>query len=90
MVHNYIKSAGVQANPAKRIVMLLSNKIKYDPKILSNMTELLQTNRMEAIALMFEATLDCYQRGIKSDKHKQKCLQLLENIFKDISYNIIR
>ena len=90
MVHNYIKLAGVQANPAKRIVTLLSNKVKYDPKILSNMTELLQTNRMEAIALMFEATLDCYQRAIKSDKHKQKCLQLLENIFKDISYNIIR
>tara|TARA_B000000565_G_scaffold9507_1_gene7250 strand:- start:1657 stop:2595 length:939 start_codon:yes stop_codon:yes gene_type:complete len=90
MTHNYIKLAGVQANPAKRIVTLLSNKTKYDPKILSNMTDLLQTNRMEAIALMFEATIDCYQRGIKSDKYKQKYLQLLESVFKDISYNIIR
>ena len=46
MVHIHIKSAGVQANPAKRIVTLLTNEMKHDPKILSNMTELLQTNRM--------------------------------------------
>ena len=39
---------------------------------------------------MFEATLDCYQRGIKFDEHKQKCLQLLEHVFKDISYNVFR
>ena len=45
---------------------------------------------MKAKARMFEATLDCYQRGIKSDEHEQKCLQLLQNVFKDISYNVIR
>ena len=39
--------------------------------MLSNMTELSQTNRMRAIALMFEATLECYQCGTKSDKHQQ-------------------
>ena len=54
------------------------------------MTELLQTNRIKAVALMFEATLDCYQRGVKSDEQKQKHLHLLEKVFKDISYNIIR
>ena len=81
MLHDYIKLAGVQADPAKRIVTLLSKEMKYDPKMLSITTELLQTNRMKAIALMFEATLDCYQRGIKSDKHEQNCLQLLENVF---------
>ena len=85
MVHNYIKLACVQANSAKHIETLLSNQIKYDSKRLLNMTELLQTNRMEAIALTFEATLDCYQRGIICDEHEQKCLQLLENAFKDIS-----
>ena len=45
---------------------------------------------MEAIALMFEATLDCYQRRMKSDDHTQKCLELLEKVFKDFSYNIVR
>ena len=52
------------------------------------MTELLQTNRMEDIELMFEAKHVCFQRGIKSVKHKQKRLQSLEKVFKDISYNI--
>ena len=89
MLHNYIKLAGVQANPAKRIVTLSSNKMKCDPKMLSNMRELLQTNRMEGISLMFEATLDCYQGGNKSDEHEQKCLQLLKKALKDISHNII-
>ena len=58
IVHNYIKLAGVQGNPVKRTVTLLSNKMTHDLKILSNMTELLETNRMETIALMFGATLD--------------------------------
>ena len=89
-IHVYIKLAGVPPNPAKRIVTASSNNVKYDPKMLSNMTELLQTNIMKAVALMFAATLDCYQRGIKSDEHKPKCLQLLENVFKDISYDVIR
>ena len=90
MVHNYIKLAGVQATPERRIATLLSNEVKYDPKILSNMTDLLQRNRRQAIVFMFEATLDCHQRGIKSDVHEQNCLQLLETVLKDISYNIIR
>ena len=57
MIHNVIKLANIQTNSAKCIVMLLSNKSKHDPKILSNMSELLQTNRMKALPLMFEATL---------------------------------
>ena len=54
------------------------------------MTELLRTNRIKPVALMFEATLDCYQRGLKSGKNKQKHLQSLEDVFKDVPYNIIR
>ena len=53
IVYNFIKLSGVQANSAKRIVILLSNKTKYDPKILSNMSDLLQINCMEALAFMF-------------------------------------
>ena len=51
---------------AKRISSL-ANEQKYDPKLLSNITELLQTNRMESLASMFEATYDYYQRSIKKD-----------------------
>ena len=40
-------------------------------------TELLETNKMKAMAFMFEATLDCYQRGLKSAKQIQKCLASL-------------
>ena len=40
VVHNYINFAGVQAYSAKIIVTSLSTKSKYDPKTLSNMTEL--------------------------------------------------
>ena len=50
------------------------------------MTELLQTNRMQAVALMFESTLHCHQRGIKLDEPKQN--QSLEKVFKDTNYNI--
>ena len=63
MVLNYIKLTSVLANPAKRIVTLSSNEVKCDPQMLSNMTEISQTNRMKAMALMFEAIFDCYQRG---------------------------
>ena len=90
MIYNFIKLAGVKANPAKRIITLLSNKDKYDPKILSNMSELLQTNRFEPLALMFESTLDYYRRGIKSDPHKQQHIQTMENVFKNISYILIK
>ena len=54
------------------------------------MTESLQANRIKAIALVFEATHDCYQRGIKSEEQKQKHLHALEKVFKDVSYNINR
>ena len=90
MVHDYIKLAGVQANSAKRIMTLSSNESKYDPITSSNTTELLQTNRIEPVALMFEATLDCYQQGLKSGKNEQKHLQSLEDAVKDISYNVIK
>ena len=39
------------------------------------------------VALISEATLDCYQRGVKSDEKKQKCLQLLEKVLKDASHD---
>ena len=90
MVHNFIKLAGVQANSAKRIVMLLSNKQKYEPKLLSNISELLQTNRMEPLALMFEATRDCYQRGVRKDIDNQQYKQSIQNVFKNIAYNIMQ
>ena len=44
------------------------------------MAELLQTNRMEAIALVLKAILDCYQRGIKSDEHKQKMVTIIRKV----------
>lgn len=90
MVHNYMRTSGVHANPPKRVVQLLAKKVKYDPKILSNMSELLQTNRMEILALMFESTFDWYQRNIKNDNKKQIKLHLLENIFKNIAYDILK
>ena len=90
IVHNHVKLAGVQAKSAKRIITLLANKSKYDPKTLSNMTELLQTNAMKAIALLFKATLNCYERVIKSDEQKRKHLHFLEKAFKDISGSTIR
>ena len=90
MVHNFIKLAGVQANSAKRIIMLLSNKQKYEPKLLSNISELLQTNRMEPLALMFEATRDFYQRAIKKDDNNHQYKQSLQNVFKNIAYNIMQ
>ena len=90
MVHNFIKLAGVQANPAKRIITLLANKQKYDPKLLSNISELLQTNRMEPLALMFEATYDCYQRSIKKDADNQQYKDAIKNVFKNIAYNVIK
>ena len=58
--------------------------------MLLNITGLLQTARMEAIALVFKATLNFHQRGIKSNEQKQKYLLLLEKAFKDISCNIVR
>ena len=53
------------------------------------MTELLYKQN-QSRSVYVEATSDCYQRGIKSGKHKQKCLQLLGKVFKNVSYNIIR
>ena len=90
MVHNFIRITGVHANAAKRIIMLLSNKSKYDPKVLSNMSELLQTNRLEPLALMFVATLDYYKRSIKTDNQHQQHIQCLENTFKNIAQNIMQ
>lgn len=90
MIYNYMRTSGVQAESAKRIIQLLADKPKFDPKLLSNMSELLQTNRMEILALMFEATFDCYQRNIKKDKHRKINMELLENIFRNIAYNILK
>ena len=55
MVCNYIKLTGVQANSAKCLMTSSLNKSKYDPKMLSNMIESLQTNITKPVALMFEA-----------------------------------
>ena len=90
MVHNFIKLAGVQANSAKRIIKISSNKQKYEQKLLSNTPELLQTNRMEPLALMFEATRDCYHRSVKKDVDNQQYKQSIQNVFKNIAYNIIQ
>ena len=51
--------------------------------MLSNITKLLQTNKMKALALIFKATLDCYQRRIKLDKQKQKYLRSSKKDFKN-------
>ena len=72
VMHDYINLAGVQAKSSKLIVTSLSNKSKPDPKTLSNMTELLQTNGIKTIAHVFEATFDRHQRCIGSDAWKQK------------------
>ena len=65
---------------------LSSNEWKYNAKILLNITELLQINRIKSVVLMFEATLDCYQRGHEPSNQKQMYLHTLENVFKDVSY----
>ena len=89
MIHNFIKLAGAQATPAKRIILLLSNKDKYDPKCLSNMSELLQTNRLEPLALMFVSTLEYYRRNYKTDSNYTQNILTLEETFKSIAYNIL-
>ena len=80
---------GVQTSYAKRSVTSSSNEFKSDPKMLSNMTKSLQTNEIKDVAVMFEATLDCYQHDSKRDEQKQKHLRSLEKLFKDVSDNVI-
>ena len=78
MVHNHVKLPGVHPNSAKRIVTSSSNEIRCDSKTLLNITELLQTNAIEAVTVMFGATLDSYQCCVKSDEHTETYSRLLE------------
>ena len=66
IVYNSIKLAGGHAIPAKVVITLLANKEKYDPKLLSNMSDLLNTNRFEPIAILYVAIKQYYTRYMTS------------------------
>ena len=87
--HDCIKLAGVQANSAKRIITSLSCNSKYDQKVLANMTDSLWTNRIKPVALIFKATLNGFQRGLKPGNQKQKHIRSSDNVFKNASHDVI-
>ena len=92
MACDHIKLAGVQENSAKRIATSLSHELTDDPKLLSKVTELLQTNESgkRAVALMLQAMLDCPQRGPTPAEPEQKRIYSLRKPSKDVSCNVIR
>ena len=90
MIHNFIKFAGANSISTKKIISLLSNKGKYDQKLLSNVSDLLYSNRLEPLAIMFVATEEYYCKNIKPNINQQQNIHLLKEAFKNIAYNIIK
>ena len=89
IIHNFIKLAGVHAMPAKRIITLLSDKDKYDPKLLSNMSDLLNTNRFEPLAILYVAIKQYYMRYITSNNKNALASHALQIVFNNIANDIL-
>ena len=90
MIHQYIKTAGVKARPAKRILALLSEKGKYEPKILSNLSDMLNTNRFEPITIMIVAIKHHFLKYYKSINRNNNMTRSLESVFNNISFYILK
>ena len=89
IIHNFIKLAGVHAIPAKIIISLLANKDKYDPKLLSNMSDLLNTNRFEPLAILYVAIKQYYMRYMTSRYKNKLSSQQLTLVFNNIANEIL-
>ena len=86
IVYEYIKLAGVKADPVKQLIRMLSNEEKFDPKILSDLSTLAVHDRMIVFAILFNSHYDHLKRNIKKDINKSQKLTALENEFKDIAF----
>ena len=86
IIYEHLKLAGVKADPLKRIISLMANKEKFDPKILSDVSQLVSTNYFEAFALLYNSLFGYVQRNVKNDINKSIKLKKLESVFKEIAF----
>ena len=88
IVYAYIKLAGVKADSIKRIIQLLSGKDKFEPKILSDLSQFTRFNRIENLALLYNAYRSYVAENLKNNVHKERKLNTLGTVFKDISFTV--
>ena len=90
IIYNYIKLAGVKADPMKKVITLLANKDKFEPKLLSDVSQFLSSNRIEAFALVYNASLDYLERNVKNDVNKSIKIKKLREVFKQIAFKVLQ
>ena len=86
IIYEFLKLAGVKADPLKRIISLMAKTDKFDPKILSDVSQLVSTNHFEAFALLYNSFYGYVQRNVKNDSNKALKLKKLEAVFKEIAF----
>ena len=84
-----VKLARVRVDPIKRIIQLLSGKEKFDPKTLSDVSQLNCFSKIEVLLIMFRVQKAYIARNIKIDANKHRKLNLLDTVFKKIAYTVL-
>ena len=81
--------AGVH-NASKRIITSSSIEDEYDPKLLSNVSDLLNTNRFEPLVILHIAKKQHYMRQVTSKNDKNNLSsEYLSMVFNNIANKIL-
>ena len=89
IIYEHVKLAGVKADSMKKIITLLANKENFDPKILSDVSQLIDKDVIEGLALLFNSYRGYIRRNVRNDTNKSLKLKRLDDEFKDISFKIM-
>ena len=89
ILYDHIKVAGVKADALKRMVCLLMNKKQFQPKLLSDVSQIAAPNRIEGLAMIYNA-FHCFMfNDIKNDINKEKKKKVLQEVFNRIAFLIL-
>ena len=89
ILYEYIKLAGVKADALKKMVSLLLDKKQFQPKLLSDVSLVVSKNRIEGLAMVYNAYRQFMFKNIKNDINKEKNKKLLQEVFDKIAFLIL-
>ena len=89
ILYDHIKVAGVKADALKRMVSLLLNKKQFQPKLLSDTTQIIASNRIEGFAMVYKAIYYYMFNNIKNDVNRDEKRKILQEVFNKIAFLIL-
>ena len=89
ILYEHIKIAGVKADALKTMIGLILDKKPFQPKLLSDVSQVVSTNRIEGLAMVFNAWFGFLLKELKNDINKDRKRKLLQEVFNKMAFSIL-